>query len=130
MMNIQNTQNSVTRDMMEMAAEAVIDAHRFGTPRRSDSLVKRVLARYEAVTAILPTADEMTEQGGDIVAIANALTSGLVVSAFGKAIRNGLDLGAFSDAVKNGLDVKAFSKAVNSGLRVRHFGSLVRDNSM
>ena len=103
----------------QMAAEAVIESHRYR------SVNDRMLSRYEAVPAVLPSADDLADMGGDIIAIAHALDSGLSASAFGTAIENGLGLRAFCRAVKAGLDVHAFSAAVNNGLSAPDFADTV-----
>ncbi len=133
MRNIQISQtSSISRELREQAAEAVIDAHRFGTPRRN--LVSRILSQYEDVPAVLPTHEEMTQMGGDIIAIAAALEAGLSVKAFGKAIQDGLNLGLFCNALKCGFKPRGFAglvrrndiEIVNEGLD--HFVDYHNDN--
>jgi hypothetical protein len=101
-----------SRDLLEMVAETIIDKARFGS--RTDS----ILARYEDVPTLFPSADELTEKGADIVHIGNALEAGLDPVAFGKAIELGLDLKAFSAAFECG------------GLQVEHFAGMVESLDM
>lgn len=86
-----------TPDEAEMAAEAVIDALRFNS--REDA----ILARYEDVDANYPSAQEMLDNGVDIIVIAELLQFGVIDGAYlGRMVRAGVDLAAFTDAVKTG----------------------------
>jgi hypothetical protein len=111
--NNQSDSTSMTlRDVLEMAAESTIDHARF------TSTPDRILARYEDVPALFPSADELTAKGADIVDIGNALDAGLDPVAFGKAIELGLDLRAFCAAYLCG------------GLHVEHFAGMVESLDM
>jgi hypothetical protein len=108
---ISNTSDSaMSRDaVLELWAESIIDNARF------ENQTDRVLARYEDVDALFPSADELQEKGADIVAVAKALEAGLDPIAFGKAVENGLNLETFSAALNaDGIQVEHFAATVES----------------
>lgn len=119
---------------LESWADAIIDQHRYPDGDQD-------LARIgEPVCTLFPSADEMEANGGDAIAIAAALESGLDaevfgqcysrwlkddVSAFCTALKEGLCRVAFTKAVKAGLDVETFAVALDCGMLVKHFGRMV-----
>lgn len=121
MSNMNSNKNSLVaalattaREHVEMAAESIIDAHRFA------DLTDRVLARFEDVDALFPSADELTAKGGDIVVIADALSAGLNPVEFGRAIKAGFELSEFA-----GLIERNNMEDVNSGLS--HFADAAEE---
>lgn len=68
-------------------------------------LADRVLARYEVVDTLFPSADELEERGADAAVILKALTEGgLDAVDFGEILEDGLDVALFSRAVAGGFD--------------------------
>jgi hypothetical protein len=97
-----------TADMLEQWADAVIDRHRFGCDE------DRVLARWDEsdVDALMPSSDDLSEIGFDIVGLAKALESGLNAELFGKAYRL-LDITEFNVALAAGLDIALYNEGLD-----------------
>ncbi len=91
---MENVDIRTTRALAEAKAGTVICRHRFLEGGTSEG--------------VIPSAIELKRNGGDIVAIAEALESGLSAFALGRAISAGLDLWVFSEALERGLCVDHF----------------------
>ena len=94
--------------MVEMAAESVIDHHRF------ESNADRILARYEDdVPALMPSADELSEMGIDVVGLAKALTAGLNARHFGIALAaDMLVIDSLNSELAAGIDVAVYNECL------------------
>jgi hypothetical protein len=77
------TEEKVDRnDALEMWADSVIEQRRFSC------LEDRALSRYESDTpSLMPSSDELSDIGFDLVGLAMALEAGLDAELFGKAYR-------------------------------------------
>src|SRR5262245_45175454 len=92
---------------LESWADAIIDQHRF---QNGDQDLARI---GEPVDTLFPSADEMEANGGDAIAIAAALESGLDAEVFGQCYSRWIkdDIAAFCAALKDGLCRVSFTKA-------------------
>jgi|688.fasta_scaffold563400_1 hypothetical protein len=79
--------------VLELWAESIIEMHRFGCD------ADRVLSRWDEndVDALMPSSDELSDCGFDIVGLAKALEAGLNAELFGKAYRL-IDITDFNQA--------------------------------
>jgi hypothetical protein len=93
-------------DMLSMSAEATIDRYRFA------SLSDRVLSRHEDVPALMPSADELSFMGVDIVGLARALEAGLNPELFGQVVGM-LDIASFNEELAAGLNVSLYNEGMD-----------------
>jgi hypothetical protein len=98
-------------DVLEMWADSVIDSRRFS------SVEDRLLARYdeEDVDALMPSADELSDIGFDVVGLAMALEAGLDAEMFGKAYSL-LDIAEFNIKLLTlgaGMDIALYNEGLS-----------------
>ena len=90
------------------AADSVIHAYRYPT------LTDRALALTESdYPALMPSSDDLSEMGVDIVSLARALEAGLNAELFGKVITTGLlNLEEFNRSLVWGLDIPVYNEGM------------------
>src|SRR5207253_2780154 len=93
-------------DAIDESISARIDAHRYG------SLGARILARYDEVTPLMPSSDELKEMGVNVGLLAAVLDAGLDAELFGKVVNNGLDIEAFNVSLESGLDIALYNEGM------------------
>ncbi len=96
----------ITADILEMWADGVIDHHRFASEE------DRILARFEDTDTLMPSADDLSEIGFDVVGLAKALEAGLNPELFGKAYPL-VDVAEFNIALAAGLDIALYNEGLD-----------------
>jgi len=103
-------------DALEMWADSVIYCH-----RRSPE--DRALALTEPdYPALMPSSDDLSEMGFDIVVLARALEAGLDAELFGKVYRL-VHITEFNQALTWGLDIPAYNEAME------HLADMIADRA-
>jgi hypothetical protein len=97
---------AIPTDILEMWADGVIDHHRFASDE------DRILSRFEETDTVMPSADDLTDIGFDVVGLATALEAGLNPELFGKAYRL-VDVAEFNIALAAGLDIALYNEGLD-----------------
>ena len=97
---------AIPADILEMWADGVIDHHRFASDE------DRILSRFEDTDTVMPSADDLTAIGFDVVGLAKALEAGLNSELFGKAYPL-VDVAEFNIALSAGLDIPLYNEGLD-----------------
>ena len=97
---------AIPADILEMWADGVIDHHRFASDE------DRILSRFEDTDTVMPSADDLSAIGFDVVGLATALEAGLNPELFGKAYRL-VDVTEFNIALAAGLDIALYNEGLD-----------------
>ncbi len=97
-------------DVLEMWADSVVENRRYST------VEDRILARYESdYPSLMPSSDELSDMGFDIIGLAMALEAGLDAEMFGKAYSL-LDVAEFNIKLLTlgaGMDIALYNEGLS-----------------
>lgn len=111
------TATTIPADIAALWADGVIDHHRFASNE------DRILARYEDTDTVMPSSDDLTDIGFDVVGLATALEAGLDPALFGKAYPL-IDVAEFNLALAAGLDIALYNEGMD------HLADMVADGRL